>query len=108
MSAEACPLSGRGNFYYGQDIPEVCRETCETIWDSAISHQKVVEHEEYPPQILPEEAEDCEHFVTETGNTSLQSQPNNNGERFYGITEFCMGCCVEIAEDWYVFICPNN
>ena len=104
--SERCPLRA-GGFYADGQIPEVCRQSCEVLWDTAIKLGQS-DHEEYPDYILSEEADDCTHYSTELGTESLQANPNNSGERFYGLTEMCVSCEEEIAEDSHKFICPNN
>jgi hypothetical protein len=106
-SIERCPLRD-GGFYYSERIPDVCIDTCEGLWDRAVTTRQGRSHEEYPESILPEESADCSHEATEQGNTSLQAEPDNNGKRFYGISERCLGCDAEIAEDSFTFQCPRN
>lgn len=103
--SERCPLDGTNAFYRGESIPEICRKTCEALWDAAVRTQKP-DHEEYPDYILSQP--ECSHPSTEFGSDSLQSSKNMPGIRFYGTTERCLSCDDEIAEDSFRFECPNT
>lgn len=101
---EQCPLSRSSGFYYQENIPEVCLEQCEPLWNQAIINGQS-DHEEYPDYILADP--NCAHPLTEHGSSSLQSTQAGS-VRAYGLTERCTRCNDEIAEDSYVFECPNS
>lgn len=103
--SEPCPLAGIDAFYSGENIPEICRETCEALWNAAVNSRKS-DHEEYPDSFLAEP--DCPHPITEFGGDSLQSGKENPPLRYYTTTEHCLSCDDEIAEDSYQFDCPNS
>lgn len=106
--SKSCPLTSGGavGFYYDGDIPEVCRERCEPLWDKAID-DGIAEHEEYPDTILSDDA-CCPHSSSEYGNASLQAISLGSATRFYTVTERCTDCNKEIAESSYRFDCPNQ
>ena len=103
---ERCPLSEFApGFVYEEAISDICRINCESRWEAAIA-SGMSDHEEYPSSILRDDV-DCVHYATEYGSSSLQAVAVNSSERFYGITERCMSCGQEIAEDSFKFDCPN-
>jgi hypothetical protein len=91
-------------FYYEENIPEICRQTCEELWEGAIK-RGISDHEEYPDLIL-EEAE-CIHPATDYGSSSLQAMSLGSAVRYFSITEHCMYCDQEVAEDSFRFECPR-
>jgi hypothetical protein len=104
---ERCPLTAGGvaGFVYSEDIPEICLKSCEELWEQAIK-AGISSHEEYPKSILYKL--DCQHLATEHGNSTLQAVDVDSALRLYGSTERCLNCRDEIAEDSFMFECPNN
>jgi len=103
---ERCPLTSGSSpgFYHGEEIPEICMELCEELWDRTVT-RGVSEHEEYPSYHLS--SPECPHYATEHGNSSLQATQVNTPVRLYTTTERCMGCKEEVGEDSFTFECPN-
>ena len=106
MSTKRCPLSSGSapGFYFAEKIPGVCIERCEALWEKAIV-DTIPDHEEYPSYLFPNN--NCSHYATEHGNSSLQAVAIGSSVRLYGLTERCMGCSEEIAEDSFEFQCPT-
>lgn len=96
---ERCPLL---NIEWDGEIPNVCRETCEDIWNTAIQTQ------ESDVDLLNRDCEDsvpCSH-TSEHGGTVIQR--SDGAVRYVGILNICSSNGAELFTDNFRFDCPNN
>ena len=87
-------------FYWQQNgtsenqIPEVCRETCEKLWETAMKTQ--------PAEI--DIFHDCDSFNLSYDDLSLQGGPDSD-ERFVSILTFCDEHSEDAFSESYTFRC---
>jgi hypothetical protein len=96
---EVCPLGG---FTWSANIPTTCRETCESLWDTAIQTQ----NPELDTFTLDCEVDtECVHDI-EPSDTSLQR--GEGSKRFVGLLNVCSWNQTELFSESFSFNCPNN
>lgn len=102
---ERCPLldSPFGIPFIDRDIPEVCIENCESLWDKALNEGKQVSQYDTYPNFSPE---NCTHEGTISyGHDSLVAVSLNL--RLYTVTDYCDECTLEYGEKSYGSQCLN-
>jgi hypothetical protein len=97
--AEHCPLTA---MQFDGDIPEVCREQCGPLWETAMQTQ-VPDRDDFESY----SEVDCTHPASEFSNESLQPDLQDRQVRHYAITDQCEHCEQELGSDSYRFTCPN-
>jgi hypothetical protein len=101
--AEKCPVV-RG-LYVGSNIPAVCLETCEDLWDRACTETEG-DHENY--RIVGLDKSDCPHPSTEVLQDTLQPLTPGSPIRLYTIVDICVVCDTEVGETTFTFSCSNT
>jgi hypothetical protein len=101
--SERCPLVG---MKWNVDIPGVCMDQCEQLWEEAVSQNNTDgDYDVFPAA----ERQDCPNHETsslEGRDISLQDTITRSSLRIFSITDSCSGCDEEYGAQAYRFTCP--
>ncbi len=102
-----CPLADMSVGYMVGDIPDICQQQCEQLWDEAIRKDIIdgpydmynpEQHEEYCPKAN----------ISDTEYSSSALHKLKGSKRDYVVVDECTSCGIEIGEQGYIFNCPAN
>lgn len=97
--SDKCPL-GTGLYWnHGGNIPNICVEQCESIWQDAARG----------PEIIDVFNEDCmKSCPIEFEDDAIQRTNDDSQTRLYSILNHCFNHSVEMYASEYTFDCPFN